>query len=312
MHSMRSTSFTIALAAVAFAAGSCVKEDLTDCDGGVVVAVRDKNYDNAAEVGDVVLPDDLPARSYIATLATQNHPRDTRLYTPVQEPLADGLVYRLPPERLAGGVNELTVAGRGLSEAMRYAVAKTATAFTLHPDGREGEDIYLGGGAVDYPRRDDHTVWMLRTKGKLIVDVAGAPDEVEGVRLSVVGVRATVSEELSGAAATRTTHTTRADDPDAARLRYGGSVTVSRDYPSEGSAAACHLMLAPSASAASRLTITFTDGAGSTLYELGADVAIARNHITRVKAEYEAESRRWTLTVNVDGTWTKIENMTIS
>lgn len=307
---MRSTGFSIILATVALAAGSCVKEDLTNCDGLVVVAVRDINYDNAAEVGDAVVADDLPMRNYIATLVTQEHPRGTPLHTPFEEPLSDAqLTYPLPPERLPGGVNELTVVGRALASAMLYRESELSRIINLHADGQEGEDVYLGGDAVEYPRMDDHTVWMLRTKGKLMVDVVGAPDNVANVTLSVDKVYATVTEDLTSIAPVRAAIGSTGD---AARLRYGGYTTVSRTYPSEGNTATYHLILAPSAAQISPLRITFADSAGKAIYEPGAEIVIARNHITRVKAEYSVEERRWTLTVNVNGNWVKTENMTIS
>lgn len=120
------------------------------------------------------------------------------------------------------------------------------------------------------------------------------------------GLYATVSEELSSA------KYVRAADTDASRLLYGGTASVSRLYPSAGTTALYDLKLAPSAAATSPLTIAFIDADGNTLYSLGADITIARNHITRIKAEYAEDRKLWTITVNVDGRWTNVENMTIS
>lgn len=189
MYCMRSIGFGITLAVVALAAESCIKEGLSDdCNGRVVIAVRDTNYDNAAEVGDAVLADNLPMRDYIATLVTWDHPRGTDAYTPFEEPLSDTqLTHPVSPQHLSRGVNELSAVGRGFTAAMLYSAAESSRVLTLHPGGQEGEDIYLGGDAVEYPRMDDRTVWMMRTKGKLMVDVVGVPDAVRQVELSVGG-----------------------------------------------------------------------------------------------------------------------------
>lgn len=305
---MRSIGFGITLAVVALAAESCIKEGLSDdCNGRVVIAVRDTNYDNAAEVGDAVLADNLPMRDYIATLVTWDHPRGTDAYTPFEEPLSDTqLTHPVSPQHLSRGVNELSAVGRGFTAAMLYSAAESSRVLTLHPGGQEGEDIYLGGDAVEYPRMDDRTVWMMRTKGKLMVDVVGVPDAVRQVELSVGGLYATVSEELSSA------KYARAADTDASRLLYGGTASVSRLYPSAGTTALYDLKLAPSAAATSPLTIAFIDADGNTLYSLGADITIARNHITRLKAEYAVDRSVWTITVNVDGEWLEIKHMVLS
>ncbi|MDR2894898.1 MAG: hypothetical protein LBU97_05500, partial [Alistipes sp.] len=151
---MRSKSFTIAIALLA--AGGCVREIPGDCDGAVIVAVRDKNYDNAAEVGDTVVDEHLPMLSYITGLVTQNHPRGTNRYTPFVEGLTPiELIHPLPPERLAGGVNELTVVGDAPESAMLYGEAEASRILTLHPHAAPGDDFRLGGDAVAYPRADD-------------------------------------------------------------------------------------------------------------------------------------------------------------
>lgn len=293
------TFVIIAAATVAFAAASCVDSDLdADCPGRVQIAVRDKNYDNADLVGDVVVADNLPLSGYVASLVTRSHPQNTDLYAARQEPLAAELVFSVPAGRFARGMNDFSAVGRSLDAALQDAAS-----FALHPDGREGEDTYLGSAAVKFPLKADQTVWMLRTKGKLMVDVVGAPATVARIGVSVGSVYAAAAVQP---AATE-------QQP----IEYSGTTSVSRLYDSQGATATYHLKLAPSAAATSPLTISLMDAAGTTLYTLTADAAIRRNHITRIRAEY-AENREgeggglWTITVNVDGRWVKVEDMTLS
>lgn len=290
---MRSTLFTITLAIAAATNASCVREEaLVDCPGVILIAVRDKNYDNVAQAGDVAMAENLPLSDYVGSLVVRDHPSATEIYAAWEAILAaDGFTYPVPEEHLARGTNEFSAVGRALDAALEYDAAQAP--LILHPNKTEGEDIYLGSDAVKFPRLDDYTVWMLRTKGKLMVDVAGAPAATAQIRLSVGSVYSTVTDQGS-------------------ELIYNGSTSVSRAYTSQGATGTYHLKLAPSADPASPLTITFLDANGATLHELGLDVAIERNRITRIKAEYAADRNLWTLTANVDGEWVNVENMELS
>jgi hypothetical protein len=263
---------------------SCLSEKISGCE--VDIAVHDKNYDNAAEVGDIVRDETLPMISYIGSLVTGSRPAGGGNYTYSDESLSPvQVVHPLDLSRFVSGDYEITSIGGGNA------------ATVLHPDGGEGVDLWLGYDKITFPPSIHRTIWLYRTKGKLIVEPENIPAGIGTLGVEIDGVYA----RADGGAGT------------AIPIVYGGSASVVKqfDVATAGAATRFETLLAPSVEAVSPLRIVFTsvDGISETI---SLNVSILRNHITVVRPRYDPQSRQWDITVMIDGKWVKVDNLNIA
>ena len=275
---------------------SCVMTDeLSDCP--VVAAVRDKNYDNAVEAGTPLLDENLPMLSYISinSMVLRNQAGSSGNYTVYEEIVSPGeLVHPVARERFSQGINSVTLTGGHSAGARQYAAGQTAV--TLHPDGVEGEDIYIGHDEITYPPAAEHTIWLYRTKGMLIINPANMPSDTRSLGISISGLYAA------------------ADSGTGNLPIYSGTVSVSKsfDVTVAGSSGRFPIILAPSAEGSlSPLTITFALADGTT-ETVTTGVTIIRNHITLIRPEYNVITKTWTIEVMINGNWVRIENLNIT
>lgn len=293
---MKNAKISLLISLAAICAGGCVKENLDDCPDPVVpeptpkvvrVAVRDKNYDNAEEAPGSSVDENLPIREYISTLFTR---------TPLREEVLthEELTHEMPADRFQTGLNRLELFGHADEDDIADG------SITLHPGGIEGRDIYVGADTLTIPLAEDRTVWMLRAKGRLMVDIEGMPDSVETVTITVRGVRESISLNLND-------FTTESSP-----LTYAGETSVSKIWHTSatGGDSPFSMLLAPSVTAnESEMVIDFAGADGAIITTVTARIGIARNHITRVKATYNA--RNWTIIVLVNGSWRHLDDMII-
>jgi hypothetical protein len=279
---MKFANFLI-VSGVSLSLWSCLSDNISGC--GLEIAVRDKNYDNAAKVGDIVRDETLPMISYIGSLVIGSHTVSGGYYAYSVEPLsATELVHVLDTSRFVNGEYEITPVGKGDNPAI------------LHPDGIEGTDLYIGYDVIKVPLSTNHTIWLYRTKGKLMVEPQNTPDDVSTLRVEVDGVYSTAE---GGFGAT-------------VPIVYTGSVSVAKqfDVATAGAAPRFETLLAPSTGSISplRIVFTFEDGTSETI---SMDIAILRNHITLVRPSYNTQTRRWDVTVMIDDKWVKINDLNI-
>ncbi len=295
---------------LALSAYSCVKEVRSNCpptlpqDRDVVVAVTDKNYENAVETGDEVLDENLPLLSYVGSLVAWNHPRGTDRYDIHTETLASAeRIHTLAPSYFADGINEVTVVGSETVYALQYGA--DSQEITLHPGEEEYNDIYVAGGEIVYPLARNYTMEMTRAKGKLKVDRSGMPDGMTAVEIAVDGVAETVGVDVLPAGDPISTEYARI---------YRGSTRVIKNFELSASSgdAPFEILLAPSSalSDTSTVTITFADDSGEQAIP-PFEVVIYPNVITLVRPEYDPGTGRWQISVMVDDEWKRIENMDI-
>jgi hypothetical protein len=263
---------------------SCVSENFSGCR--VEIAVRDKNYDNAAEAGDPVREETLPMVSYIGSLVTGNRPAGGGNYTYSDEPLSPlELVHMLDISRFVDGQYAIMAIGAGNSTDV------------LHPGGGEGADLCLGYETISFPLSANRTIWLYRTKGKLVVEPENIPVGIRTIGVEIDGLYARAA--VGGGAAIP--------------IMYDGSVSVVKQFEvaAAGAVPRFETLLAPCVEAVSPLRIVFTsvDGTSETI---SLNVSILRNHITVVRPRYEAQSRRWEITVMVDGRWVEVNNLNIT
>jgi hypothetical protein len=268
---MRCVNLLIVLGSTLLSA-ACVSENLSGCE--VNIAVRDKNYDNAAEAGDPVRDQNLPFVSYIGSLVTGSRPAGVGDYTYSDESLSPlEFVHPLDPSRFGRGEYEIVPTGVGVDQS---------------------DDIYLGHDIVAFPPSTSRTIWLYRANGKLVIEPENAPEGIATLTVEVDGVYAGAN---GGSGAT-------------VPIVYDGSTSVVKrfDIAAAGSAARFETLLAPSVDAVSPLRIVFTsvDGTSETI---SMNVAILRNHITVVRPRYDPPSRRWDITVLVDDKWVKVNNL---
>jgi hypothetical protein len=283
---------TIFLMGIAMLSWSCVGEKPSDCI--VEVAVRDKNYDNALETGNPLIGESLPMLSYINSLVLRNHVIDTDSYMVYDETLAPGLLrHRIDPSRFSPNDNDITVTGNS-PVARQYVTGQNV--ISLHADGLESDDIYMGYDRIRSPIAANHTIWLYRTKGLLIIEPVNMPTNTRAVNVSISSLYAT------------------ADRGEGGLPKYSGvtSVTKMFDTTSTGDGARFRTILAPSVAASlSPLTITFSfaDGASDAI---SLDVTMIRNHITLIRPEYKSTTKTWEITVMIDGKWEKVDNLHIT
>jgi hypothetical protein len=260
---------------------SCVSEATSGCI--LHVAVADKNYDNAAAAGDPVFGENLPMTAYVASLAVNSRAESL-------SPTAT--VHTLDTGGFANGTRELAMTAAGVARATSGAEGAAGAAGTADP--------YFGYDATTFPLAANRTVWLYRANGKLVVAPENTSADVVALTVEVDGVYAASKPGATGV-------------PDAAvPIIYSGSTTVTKrfDIASGGGVGRFDTLLAPSVEATSPLRMTFTSTGGAT-ETVAANVAIARNHITVVRPAYNPPTRKWTISVMVDGRWIELDNLSI-
>lgn len=293
---MKSFVSILNLMIISLVLGSCVKDDHSDCDmpGIITVSVRDKNYDNIGEIqGQIGLNEGLPFLSYLTSLSIWRHAAGDDTSESFETILRGGeMTYTVDPACLMRGANEVVVIGNETIHAQKYN--STTIMRELHPAGGEYIDIYIGSEDISYPVYEDYTIWMYRTKGKLLIQPVNIPSDIVEAKITVANIYGAVGKGPA----------------------YSGSATVSKIFGIQQTAAdpVLDIMLAPSISPAntSPVTIMFTKHDGSTVTLSNIYTKIHRNRISIIRPIYDIDTDEWTLEVLVDGKWVQVDNLNIN
>lgn len=276
---------------------SCIRDEIEDCPPlQVNIAVKDKNYFNVDKVDpENERPTDLAFREYVPTLFYML--RDAKTGEVVEE---HG-VFRVEGEAktmtvdfcpcLPHGTYVLTVWG-GMKDMT--SLSEDRTALALHPEHAEGDDIYLVNDTLVYDAyRYDYTVEMERTKGKLIIEAEGLPQDIGQMTTDVDGLFGKVSSDFIYSGETHISNTS--------------AVTANQKVRMSS-------IMAPSVgSGTSLVDVSFTrkDGASDTLLPKPADVKInmERNRITMLKYVFNPDADKFTIYIKVNDNWEEIHGM---
>lgn len=276
---------------------SCIRDEIEDCPPlQVNIAVKDKNYFNVDKVDpENERPTDLAFREYVPTLFYML--RDAKTGEVVEE---HG-VFRVEGEAktmtvnfcpcLPHGTYVLTVWG-GMKDMT--SLSEDRTALALHPEHAEGDDIYLVNDTLVYDAyRYDYTVEMERTKGKLIVEAEGLPQDIGQMTTNVDGLFGKVNSDFIYSGETHVSNTSVVTADQKVRM-------------------SC--IMAPSVgSGASLVNVSFTknDSASDMLLPKPADVNInmERNRITMLKYVFNPDADKFTIYIKVNDNWEEIHGM---
>lgn len=278
---------------------SCIRDEIPPCPAlSIKVTVKDKNYANVHKVEmEEAMDENLPFREYVPTLYYRLYPLGS------DTPVAERKVYAVTGEEqeeslsfdsdLPYGTYVLTVWG-GLKDQDAPDAEGNYTSVSLHPDGAEGEDIYLANDTLVFDMEHaNHTVEMERTKGKLLVWAVNLPEAV------------CHSNQTCSDLSSRVDH----------RLVYSGSndINTQHTWPSVNELLT-KTLLAPSAqqSKGSVLKVDFEEvSARTTGFPIPEPVKITvrRNELAAVKYVYKKGGLDIYILVNDN--WEKVHGMEI-
>jgi len=272
---------------------SCIKDDLSDCPDPTFlnIIVEDKNYDNAAEIEDYTpVNENLPMINYVNPLSIWMH----KVNSDEAKELAmnnDQTTYPISSDSFSDGNYKLSVAGNYL---LQVPENNSETAFiSLHPDGTEGSDIYLGNDVFDIPLNADRIINLNRTKGRLLLKFVDFPENITRVNLTASNVYSTINSSKE----------------------YSGSTNVKKTFvPGQPDMFNYYsIMLAPTpAETTTGITIEMLGENGDLIYTLtNINLAIQRNHLSVLQARYIPEEERWEVSLFFDGEWKVIHNLSI-
>ncbi len=276
---------------------SCVREDIPPCPVlSVQVAVKDKNYFNVRQVEqEPTRSEDLAFREYVPTLYYRLCPLgsdDAVAEEGLFEVTGEEQEYAIRfSDALPHGTYVLTVWG-GLKDLS--ALDASRTSLDLHPEGTEGEDVYLTCDTLVYDAWNyDYTVEMERTKGKLIVLATNLPSDIRWSGQTDNGLYRTVDRTFDYAGQT--------------------AVTTVGEWASAEQAILTKTVLSPSPQTNGTVQqMRFYDAADRLLPAAVPDdvtLTVRRNELTVLKYVYEEE--RFIVFVLVNGDWERIHDMVI-
>lgn len=276
---------------------SCIRDEIEDCPPlRVNIAVKDKNYFNVDKVDmEERRSEDLAFREYVPTLFYML--RDAK----TGEVMEEQGVFRVEGEGktvpvdfcpcLPHGTYVLTVWG-GMDNMTSLSEDRTTVA--LHPEHVEGDDIYLVNDTLVYDAyRYDYTVEMERTKGKLIVEAEGLPQDIGRMTTDVDRLFGKVNSDFVYSGETHVSNTSAVTADQKVRMSS---------------------IMAPSVgSGTSLVDVSFTrkDGSSDMLLPKPADVKInlERNRITMLKYVFNPDADKFTIYIKVNDNWEEIHGM---
>lgn len=272
---------------------SCVREDIQECmhsSGSVRVAIRDKNYKNIENIK-IITPirEDLPVTAYIDSLFVWKLTDKGQTNGPgiiMPEEMTDNdLVHTMD---MQAGKYKIMITG---NENIDRTLYLENTSRDLHPDNNEYKDIYIGSENITIPVYENKTIWLYRTKGKLLVRFNNAPENITRMDISVHGVSETVDNDFV----------------------YKGNTHVSKSFdliPETSGPYLYEMLLAPSHSPDNTsLSIKIYDKNNNMVMLSNVYIDIKRNEIAFIQLEYGRKKEEWELSVFIDGKWTKIHSL---
>ncbi len=272
---------------------SCIKDDYGDCEPVEpptnpwkhVVSVADKNYSNGAQFGDpiVIMDESLPFSSYVSSLTLWRHNAalpDYQVYNATLSPTGD--VYDLSVESWPAGTNRVTVIGNETNFSQTFD--QSSATITLHPEGREYNDIYIGTADVPVQPTADIDIKMQRVKGILVVFMENIPASASSLSITVDNLYAAVDAEMN----------------------YSGSTSVTKEFEVTGTDMTLTLILAPTVDAGeSTVSITLVNADGERSSRDITTVTINRNEVSGIRERIDPSDGHMVY-VYTDGEWDRV------
>lgn len=274
---------------------SCIKDGEITCpvNANIEISIQDKNYRNVRDIERLSPVDEnSPLVDFIHSLSLSSiepvsHLRNTQslILYPTEK------IKTIPASLFREGTYEMVALGNYTSgdqsgETVLFPL-------NLHPEGSEGQDIYLGQDRFEVPLSEDKLIQLKRTKGKLLIQFVGFTADMATVDIQVKSVFASVDEYFN----------------------YSGTTDVEKIFDLNQSDVGNYwgIILAP------------TDDSGESLVEMkiydnnrnllsrisGIPVVISRNNITVLRQRYLQEKDKWELSLFVDGNWEVIHTLVI-
>ncbi len=276
---------------------SCIRDEIPPCPAlSVQIAVKDKNYSNVRKVEqETALSEDLAFREYVPTLYYRLCPLGSN------DPVAEQELFEVTGDEreyavrfsddLPHGTYVLTVWG-GMKDLSSLDADRNV--LTLHPEGTEGEDVYMTNDTLVYDAWNyGYTVEMERTKGKLIVLAANLPSDIRWSGQTDDGLSRTVDRSFG----------------------YSGTTGVSTagEWASAEETVVTKTLLSPSLQAEGTVQkMQFYDAPDRTVPAAVPDdvrITMRRNELTVLKYVYD--DRRFSIYILVDDNWEKVHGMVI-
>lgn len=178
--------YPMMMLALLLAGSGCMRDDLEDCPPLTVsLEVTDKNYFNVADVEAYGLTErkdeNLPFRDYVHSLyyvlcniETKQKVVEQLNYTVEGDGTTQQITF---PADMPYGTYALTVWGNMKSDA---PLSENLTAAELEHSDAANNDIYLACDTLVYEYgQSDYTVGLERTKGMLIIQAEGLPENID-------------------------------------------------------------------------------------------------------------------------------------
>lgn len=300
MMKRRIICFLLPLLSLGFVTTSCIRDEIAECPPlQITVAVKDKNYFNAAEVAaqGVYEPvsESLPFGGYISTLyyKVADETGKTVLEQSNMPVEGDGATYDISlPADLPYGKYRITLWGNMKSDR---PLAEDASAAEMEHADAAQNDIYLGDAEMDYRYgTENHIVQMERAKGRLIIVAENLPGHIDRSEKTVAQVYSVVTRGFEYSGLCDLTSRTEWPQPN-------DITTHTLTCPSEGVETAT-------------LSVEFQDADNESVSLVPKEVKLTmeRNRITVVKYTYEEEKQDFKISVLVDNNWEEVHDMVIN
>ena len=290
---MRLLKTLLLTAAALMATTSCIRDEIQDCPPlRVKIAVQDKNYFNVDKVElEDRLSETLPFKEYVHSLYWIL--RDAQTGNVVDEDFIDQIDSEeqiLPLEFcdcIPHGKYVLTVWGNLENED---PLGNDPLSLDFHPAGTEGLDIYMTNDTLTYDAwHNDQTVYMERTKGKLIVEKVNLPAQVLASEKTVGGLFSRVSNAFI----------------------YSGETRVNKHVDiAPAASVVTKTMLSPSIrNKGSRLSYTFPTGGAEVFVPADVNITMERNMLTVLRYVWDPEIGDFTIYILVNDNWEVVTQM---
>lgn len=273
---------------------SCIRDEVEPCPPlRVHIDVKDKNYFNVNKVElEERKSEDLAFREYVPTLFYTL--RNVETGEIVEE---QGVFEVTDDEKqqdvefcdcLPHGKYIITVWG-GLKDT--NILSEDRQTIALHQNNIEGTDLYLASDTLRYnPWHYDHTVYMERIKGKLIVEAKNLPDNMNHLTQQVGNLFSATDN----------------------RLGYSGCTHIETTAQWSGDNVVKKTMLSPSTSdKSSPLGMGFHNDEGKHRNPDDVNITISRNMLTVLRYEWSKAKNKFLIYMLINDNWELVHGMKI-